>query len=74
MDNLGVSPTDFDPLPRDPIELPPHYKNAKDGSVMCKAHANPSCKSCFGWKKQINKLHKEGKKVAKKTKPSGSNF
>jgi hypothetical protein len=27
-----------------------------------------------GWKKQINKLHKEGKKVAKKTKPSGSNF
>ncbi|WWD20681.1 hypothetical protein CI109_105157 [Kwoniella shandongensis] len=58
----------FDPKPRAPLELPAHYKNNKDGSVMCKAHANPNCKSCFGWKKQITKLHKDGKKDAQKKK------
>ncbi|KAK1923081.1 hypothetical protein DB88DRAFT_330980 [Papiliotrema laurentii] len=64
----------LDPAPRGPIELPPYFKNSKDGQIMCKAHANTNCKSCFGWKKQITKLHKEGKKAAKNKKESTSNF
>ncbi|GFZ48117.1 hypothetical protein JCM24511_05865 [Saitozyma sp. JCM 24511] len=56
----------LDPAPRQPLELPAHYKSNKDGSVMCKQHGNSNCKSCFGWKKQIMKLQKEFKKTNKK--------
>ena len=54
---------------------------------MCKAHANADCKSCcelprapglcqadtplVGWKKQITKLHKEGKKAGMKKNDNG---
>ncbi|OCF33704.1 hypothetical protein I316_04778 [Kwoniella heveanensis BCC8398] len=75
MADLGVSPTDLDHKPRGPLELPAHFKNAKDGSYMCKAHGNANCKSCFGWKKQITKLQKEGKKEASKKKTdTGTNL
>ncbi|WVQ70729.1 hypothetical protein IAR50_000251 [Cryptococcus sp. DSM 104548] len=64
-----------DAAPRGPLELPAHYKNHKDGSYTCKAHGNANCKSCFSWKKQIVKLHKEGKKAASKKKTdSGTNL
>ncbi|ORX41023.1 hypothetical protein BD324DRAFT_678424 [Kockovaella imperatae] len=56
----------YDPLPRAALEIPAHYKSNKDGSILCKAHANSDCKSCFGWKKQIGKLHKEAKKAGMK--------
>ncbi|TXT10986.1 hypothetical protein VHUM_01737 [Vanrija humicola] len=36
----------FDPMPRAPLELAAYYKNAKDGSYVCKAHANNECKQC----------------------------
>jgi hypothetical protein len=36
----------LDPAPREPIEIPAHYKNAKDGNILCKAHANATCKTC----------------------------
>ena len=50
----GVSPApvshsfvvSFDAAPRTPLSLPPHYRSTKDGSIMCKAHANNDCKSC----------------------------
>nr|XP_018259634.1 uncharacterized protein I303_07702 [Kwoniella dejecticola CBS 10117]OBR81792.1 hypothetical protein I303_07702 [Kwoniella dejecticola CBS 10117] len=58
----------LDPKPRGPLELPAHFKNQKDNTFMCKAHGNASCKSCFNWKKQMTKLHKEGKKEASKKK------
>ena len=66
----------FDPAPRAPLDLPAYYRNAKDQSIVCKAHANHDCKQCFNWKKTISKLHKEGKKNAKKNKDKGgfSNF
>ena len=80
----------LDPAPRAPIELPAYYKSNKDGQILCKAHGNTSCKSCcasassyiqkcrvlmiVGWKKQITKLHKEGKKAAKGKKESGTNL
>ncbi|WVF68060.1 hypothetical protein IAT40_002823 [Kwoniella sp. CBS 6097] len=65
----------LDHKPRGPLELPAHFKNAKDGSYMCKSHGNANCKSCFGWKKQITKLQKEGKKEASKKKTdTGTNL
>jgi hypothetical protein len=36
----------FDPMPRAPLDLPAYYKNAKDNSYVCKAHANNECKQC----------------------------
>ncbi|WOO79358.1 uncharacterized protein LOC62_02G002882 [Vanrija pseudolonga] len=64
----------FDPMPRAPLDLPAYYKNAKDNSYVCKAHANNECKQCFNWKKSITKLHKEAKKNAKaeKNKPKSN--
>ncbi|WVN89764.1 uncharacterized protein L203_104994 [Cryptococcus depauperatus CBS 7841] len=64
----------LNPAPRAPLELPAHYKNQKDGSYTCKQHGNANCKSCFSWKKQITKLHKEGKKAAAKKKDNGTNL
>ncbi|WWC72550.1 uncharacterized protein I206_106512 [Kwoniella pini CBS 10737] len=58
----------LDPKPRGPLELPAHFKNSKDNTFMCKSHGNANCKSCFNWKKQMTKLHKEGKKEASKKK------
>ena len=39
----------LDPKPRGPLEMPAYFKNTKDGQIMCKAHANPNCKSCCEW-------------------------
>ncbi|EIW69911.1 hypothetical protein TREMEDRAFT_61683 [Tremella mesenterica DSM 1558] len=64
----------LDPAPRAPLEMPAYYRSNKDHSIMCKAHASSNCKSCFGWKKQIVKLHKEGKKSSKNKNNGGSNF
>ena len=53
----------FDPAPtRAPLELPPLSSN-KDGVLQCKKHSNPECKQCFGWKKQLQKLHTAAKKA-----------
>ncbi|KAK4684031.1 hypothetical protein P7C73_g6176, partial [Tremellales sp. Uapishka_1] len=65
----------FDPAPRSALELPAYTRSPKDGSIACKQHGNSGCNQCFGWKKQIVKLHKDGKKQAKakKNEPK-SNF
>ncbi|KAG9076818.1 hypothetical protein FRC06_009306 [Ceratobasidium sp. 370] len=53
----------FDPNPiRGPLDLPATTTN-KEGVIQCKKHANPDCKQCYGWKKQLTKLHKEAKKA-----------
>lgn len=36
----------YDPAPREPLDLPSYYRNTKDGSYVCKAHANNNCKQC----------------------------
>ncbi|KAL7424456.1 hypothetical protein Q5752_000140 [Cryptotrichosporon argae] len=65
-----------DSHPRDPLDVPAFTRNVKDGKIVCKAHANKECKQCFNWKKQMTKLHKEGKKVtkAKQDEAAKSNF
>ncbi|KAG9074702.1 hypothetical protein FS749_013702, partial [Ceratobasidium sp. UAMH 11750] len=53
----------FDPAPgRAPLDLPA-TNITKDGVLQCKKHANPDCKQCYGWKKQLTKLHREAKKA-----------
>ena len=36
----------YDPAPRAPLDLPAYYRNSKDNSYVCKAHANNNCKQC----------------------------
>ncbi|GHJ90176.1 hypothetical protein NliqN6_6578 [Naganishia liquefaciens] len=64
----------FDLTARDPLSLPAYTVNAKDGSIQCKKHSSSSCTTCFGWKKQLAKLHKEGAKKAKSKKEPTSNL
>ncbi|KAJ9091598.1 hypothetical protein QFC20_007599 [Naganishia adeliensis] len=64
----------FDLTQRDPLTLPAYTVNAKDGSIQCKKHSNSNCSTCFGWKKQLSKLHKDGVKKSKSKKDSGSNL
>ncbi|CAE6376406.1 unnamed protein product [Rhizoctonia solani] len=53
----------FDPNPaRSSLELPAWSTN-KDGMLQCKKHSNMDCRQCFGWKKQIQKLHTAAKKA-----------
>ncbi|KAF8601875.1 hypothetical protein BDV93DRAFT_524439 [Ceratobasidium sp. AG-I] len=53
----------FEPAPaRGSLDLPATTAN-KDGVIQCKKHANPDCRQCYGWKKQLTKLHKEAKKA-----------
>ncbi|GAA5969632.1 hypothetical protein JCM21900_005871 [Sporobolomyces salmonicolor] len=53
-----------DPIPeRDAIEV--EYAMNKDGEPVCKAHRDGGCTKCYGFKKQIVKLTKEGQKRAK---------
>ncbi|GAA5887246.1 hypothetical protein JCM5296_004575 [Sporobolomyces johnsonii] len=53
-----------DPIPeRDAIEI--EYAMNKDGEPVCKAHRDGGCTKCYGFKKQIVKLTKEGQKRAK---------
>ncbi|KAG8767877.1 hypothetical protein FRC12_005963 [Ceratobasidium sp. 428] len=54
----------FDPIDREPLDLPATQTN-KDGVIQCKKHANPDCKQCYGWKKQLTKLHRDAKKAGK---------
>ncbi|KAI5448914.1 hypothetical protein NCC49_005767 [Naganishia albida] len=64
----------FDLIQRDPLTLPAYTVNGKDGSIQCKKHSSSNCSTCFGWKKQLAKLHKDGVKKSKNKKESGSNL
>ncbi|KAB5589377.1 hypothetical protein CTheo_7175 [Ceratobasidium theobromae] len=52
----------FDPIDRGTLALPTLSTN-KDGVLQCKKHSNPECNLCFGWKKQLTKLHAAAKKA-----------
>ena len=70
----GFSPSSLRPrwsAADDNVFSPPCFRLPTCWSVVVIAHgARPS----VGWKKQITKLHKEGKKADKGRKGSGSNF
>ncbi|KAG7530807.1 hypothetical protein FFLO_04786 [Filobasidium floriforme] len=55
----------LDPIERRPLQVPAYTKNAKDGSIQCKKHSSDHCSTCFGWKKQLQKIHKDTERKAK---------
>jgi hypothetical protein len=43
----------YDPTPRAPLDLPAYYRNTKDNSYVCKAHANKDCKQCCEYRVSV---------------------
>ncbi|KAF8526558.1 hypothetical protein BU17DRAFT_82656 [Hysterangium stoloniferum] len=58
---FGLTPWD-----RDPLELPTLMVQNKDGLWQCKKHTSTDCNLCFGWKKQLSRLHTKAKKAGRK--------